>query len=126
MGRAAIDRVKTATGMLTVPSRIASSDLVFKSAVLLLFLFLALGARANAPVFELDGRFLSNHDPGWMKIQLVTPEADKVQLLQEPECANDDFDQLLECWDEQHEWWEAARAEKKMAGGAVSLSHYSI
>ena len=69
--------------------------------------------RAQVAGFSVDGIFLSFHDPGWMKIQVSVAGEDKVQLLQEPECANDDFDGLLECWDEQHEWWEAARAEKK-------------
>ena len=96
-----------------MPSRIAPSDLIFKSAVLLLLLFLALRAKANAQAFELDGRFLSSHDPGWMKVQLVMPGSEEVALLQEPECSSDDFEELLQCWDEQHEWWEAARAEKK-------------
>ena len=84
----------------------------FISAVLLVPLFLALGAKANAQAFELEGRFLSSHDPGWMKVQLVSG-SEEVALLQEPECSSDDFEKLLECWDEQHEWWEAARAEKK-------------
>ncbi len=69
--------------------------------------------RAQVAGFSVGGIFLSFHDPGWMKIQVSVAGEDKVQLLQEPECANDDFDELLKCWDEQHEWWEAARAEKK-------------
>ena len=69
--------------------------------------------RAQVASFSVDGIFLSFHDPGWMKIQVSVAGEGKVQLLQEPECANDDFDELLKCWDEQHEWWEAARAEKK-------------
>ena len=99
--------------ILTRSSRSSATDFALKAAAILMALSMNLGAKANPQRFELDGRFLSSHDPGWMKIQLVTPEADEVQLLQEPECANDDFDELLECWDEQHEWWEAARAEKK-------------
>ena len=69
--------------------------------------------RAQVADFAVDGIFLSFHDPGWMKIQVSVAGEDKVQLLKEPECVNDDFDELLECWDKQHEWWEAARAEKK-------------
>lgn len=74
----------------------------FIYAVLLVPLLLALGAKANAQAFELEGRFLSYHDPGWMKVQLVMPESDEVQLLQEPECIGDDFDPVA-CWDQQHE-----------------------
>ena len=99
--------------ILTRSSRSSATDFALKAAAILMALSMNLGAKANPQRFELNGRFLSSHDPGWMKIQLVTPESDEVQLLEEPQCSDDDFDQLLECWDEQHEWWEAAPAEKK-------------
>jgi len=70
-------------------------------------------AKASAQAFELEGIFLSSHDPGWMKIQPGASEADEVQPLREPECIGNDFNEFLECSDKQHEWWEAARAEKK-------------
>ena len=108
-----VSRVKSTVGILTRSSRSSAADFALKAVAILMALFLNLGAKANPQIFELTGRFLSSHDPGWMKIQLVTPESDEVRLLEEPQCSDDDFDQLLECWDEQHEWWEAARAEKK-------------
>ena len=92
---------------------ISISQAFGRASFLLFFLSLNLGAKANAQAFELEGRFLDFHDPGWMKIQLVVAGVEELQLQQEPECSGDDFDELLECWDEQHEWWEAARAEKK-------------
>ena len=102
----------SATAIVTRSSRALFADFALKTAALLMALSFNLVAKANPQIFELDGRFLSSHDPGWIKIQLVPPEADEVQLLQAPECSADQFDPV-ECWDEQHEWWEAARAEKK-------------
>jgi hypothetical protein len=96
---------------------ISISQAFGRASFLLFFLSLNLGAKANAQAFELEGRFLDFHDPGWMKIQLVAAGVEELQLLQEPECSGDDFDELLECWDEQHDWWEATRAEKKWLEG---------
>ena len=88
----------------------------FKSLAMLLGASVAmatLSVRAETAEYLLDGIFLSFHDPGWIKIQVSVAGEDKVQLLQEPECADDAFDELIECWDKQHEWWKTARAEKK-------------
>ena len=54
--------------------RVAGMRMRFKSLAILLGASVAmatLSSRAETTEYLLDGRFLSGHDPGWMKVQLM-------------------------------------------------------